>query len=271
MTFIFMTSIKNKLTLWVQKNLIKLSKNKLSKIPLIKTMIQGNNKKAGKNSSGKITVYHKGGGHKKRYRKINFMRYNDSIGIVTSLEYDPYRTAFIASIYDFLNFNYYYIIAPKNISIGDIVKSGFNAEVKIGHALTLVKIPVGSFIHNISLQNKAKAQLSRSAGTSSQLIEKTSKYCQIILSSGKSKFLSNTCNATIGTVSNEFSFFTKINKAGRNRWLNIRPTVRGVAMNPIDHPHGGGEGKTSGGRSSVTPWGKPTKNGKTSRQKKSKF
>ena len=133
-----------------------------------------------------------------------------------------------------------------------------------------MKIPVGSFIHNISLKNNKKAQLSRSAGTSSQLIEKTSKYCRIVLSSGEHKFLSSTCHATIGTVSNEFSFFKKINKAGRNRWLNVRPTVRGVAMNPIDHPHGGGEGKSSGGRSSVTPWGKPTKNGKT-RKKRSKF
>nr|YP_316609.1 ribosomal protein L2 [Thalassiosira pseudonana]AAZ99416.1 ribosomal protein L2 [Thalassiosira pseudonana]QWM92936.1 ribosomal protein L2 [Thalassiosira pseudonana] len=262
--------MKNKFTSLTQKTLINLSKKKLNKIPLIKKMIQGQKNKAGKNDSGKITVYHKGGGHKKKYRKINFLRNEDSIGIITSLEYDPYRTAFIASVYDFLNSDYFYIVAPKNLTIGDIVKSGFNAEIKVGHSLTLMKIPVGSFIHNISLKNNKKAQLSRSAGTSSQLIEKTSKYCRIVLSSGEHKFLSSTCHATIGTVSNEFSFFKKINKAGRNRWLNVRPTVRGVAMNPIDHPHGGGEGKSSGGRSSVTPWGKPTKNGKT-RKKRSKF
>lgn len=248
-----MSLIKNRCTSLTKKKLINLSKKKLNKIPLIKSLILGQKNTAGKNNFGKITVYHKGGGHKKKYRKINFIRHKDSIGIVTSLEYDPYRTAFIASIYDFLNSNYFYMIAPKNLNIGDIVKSGFNADIKTGHSLTLMKIPVGSFIHNISLKKNKKAQLSRSAGTSSQLIEKTSKYCRIILSSGKHKFLSTTCYATIGTVSNEFSFFKIINKAGRNRWLNIRPTVRGVAMNPIDHPHGGGEGKTSGGRSSVTP------------------
>lgn len=196
---------------------------------------------------------------KKKYRKINFLRNNDSIGIVSSLEYDPGRTAFIASVYDFLNQTFFYIIAPKNLNIGNIVKSGFSAETKVGHALMLRKIPIGSFIHNISLKKNKKAQISRSAGTHSQLIEKTARSCQIILSSGKHKFVSIDGYATIGTVSNEFSFLKNISKAGRNRWLNKRPTVRGVAMNPIDHPHGGGEGKTSGGRSSVTPWGKPTK------------
>ena len=159
------------------------------------------------------------------------------------------------------------MIAPKNLNIGDIVKSGFNAEIKVGHSLALMKIPIGGFIHNISLRENKKAQLTRSAGSHAQLIEKTSKYCRVVLSSGSQKFLLPTCQATIGTVSNEFSFFGKVNKAGRNRWLNKRPTVRGVAMNPVDHPHGGGEGKSSGGRSSVTPWGKPTKNGKTSKSK----
>ena len=262
-----MNLMKNKFTSLTQKKLNNLLKKNLRKIPFIKNMIHGQKNNAGKNNAGKITVRHKGGGHKKRYRKIDFIRNNDSIGIVVSLEYDPYRTAFIASIYDFLNFNYFYIIAPKNLNIGDIVKSGLNAEVKIGHTLTLTKIPVGSFIHNISLKKNKKARFSRSAGTSSQLIEKNSNYCRIILSSGKQKSLPNTCHATIGTVSIELAFFTRINKAGRNRWLNKRPTVRGVAMNPIDHPHGGGEGKTSGGRSSVTPWGKPTKNGKTVKRK----
>lgn len=263
--FIYMNSIKSKFTSLTQKKLIKLSKKKLSKTSLIKNMISGKKNVAGRNSFGKITVRHKGGGHKKKFRKIDFFRSEDSAGIVTSLEYDPYRTAFIASIYDFLNHKYFYMIAPKNLNIGDIVKSGFNAEIKVGHSLTLHKIPIGGFIHNISLQEDKKGQLTRSAGTTAQLIEKTSKYCRIVLSSGTHKFVLPTCHATIGTVSNEFLFFRKINKAGRNRWLNKRPTVRGVAMNPIDHPHGGGEGKSSGGRSSVTPWGKPTKNGKTSR------
>jgi large subunit ribosomal protein L2 len=145
------------------------------------------------------------------------------------------------------------MIAPKNLNIGDIVKSGFNAEIKVGHSLTLMKVPIGGFIHNISLRENKKSQLIRAAGTNAQLIEKTSKFCRIILSSGVHKFIPPTCQATIGTVSNEFSLFKKIKKAGRNRWLNKRPTVRGVAMNPIDHPHGGGEGKSSGGRSSVSP------------------
>ena len=263
-----MNSLKNKSFFSTQKRITILSKISRNKSPLIKKMIKGKKNVAGKNNSGIITVSHKGGGHKKKYRKINFMRIKDSIGIVTTIEYDPYRTAFIASVYDFLNSEYYYIIAPKNLNIGNIIKSGFSANIKVGHSLTLMRIPVGSFIHNISLKENKKAQLTRSAGTTAQLIEKTSKYCRIILSSGTHIFVSPSCLATIGTVSNEFSFFKTINKAGRSRWMNKRPTVRGVAMNPIDHPHGGGEGKSSGGRFSVTPWGKPTKNAKTSKRTK---
>jgi len=244
---------KSKFSALTQKKLTNLSKKKLNKIPLIKNIIIGKKNVSGRNNSGKITVYHKGGGHKKKFRKIDFFRNTDSIGIVTSLEYDPYRTAFIASVYDFLNRRYFFMLAPKNLNIGDIVKSGFSAEIKIGHALTLLKIPIGSFIHNISLRENRKAQFTRSAGTTAQLIEKTPKYCRVILSSGVQKLIPPACYATIGIVSNEFSFLKKINKAGRNRWLNRRPTVRGVAMNPVDHPHGGGEGKSSGGRSSVTP------------------
>lgn len=248
-----MNLTKSKFTSLTRKKLTNLSKKKLNRVPLIKNMIIGKKNTSGRNSFGKITIRHKGGGHKKRFRQIDFLRNTDSTGIVTSLEYDPYRTAFVASVYDFLNHKYFFMLAPKNLNIGDIVKSGFNAEVKIGHSLTLLKIPIGSFIHNISLKENKKAQLTRSAGTTAQLIEKTSKYCRVVLSSGVHKFVRPTCYATIGTVSNEFSFLKKISKAGRNRWLNKRPTVRGVAMNPVDHPHGGGEGKSSGGRSSVTP------------------
>lgn len=215
--FIYMNSTKSELTSLTQKKLINLSKKKLSKVSLIKSKTTGKKNVAGRSSSGKITVRHIGGGHKKRYREINFIRNKDSIGIVASLEYDPCRTAFIASVYDFSNQKYFYIIAPKNLSIGDIVKSGFNAEIKIGHSLALMKIPIGGFIHNISLQENKKAQLTRSAGTHAQLIEKTSKYCRVVLSSGLHKFLPPTCQATVGSVSNEFSFFDKINKAGRNR------------------------------------------------------
>ena len=215
--FIYMNSIKSKFTSLTQKKLINLSKKKLNKIASIKNMTIGKKNGAGRNNSGKITVRHIGGGHKKRYRQIDFIRNKDSIGIVASLEYDPCRTAFIASVYDYLNQKYFYMIAPKNLSIGDIVKSGFNAEIKVGHSLALMKIPIGGFIHNISLKENKKAQLTRSAGSYAQLIEKTSKYCRVVLSSGSQKFLLPTCQATIGTVSNEFSFFGKVNKAGRNR------------------------------------------------------
>lgn len=248
-----MNLITNRFASRTQKKLNDLSKKTVNKVPLLKIMVYGTKKKAGKNNLGKITVRHKGGGHKKRYREIDFVRNNDSTGIVTSLEYDPYRTAFIASIYNILDLTYSYIIAPKNLNIGDLVKSGANAEIKIGHSLTLAKIPVGSFIHNVSSKTTKKSLFSRSAGTHSQMIDQTSGFSRIVLSSGKQKYLPDTCHATIGTVSNEFSFFKCIKKAGRNRWLNKRPSVRGVAMNPIDHPHGGGEGKTSGGRPSVTP------------------
>lgn len=180
-------------------------------------MIIGKKNTAGKNSYGKITSFHKGSGHKKKYRKINFKRNKDSIGIITSLEYDPYRTALIASVYDLLNLKYFYIIAPKHLNIGSIIKSGTNAEIKVGHCLTLMKIPVGNFIHNISLKKNKKAQLIRSAGVSAQLVETASKYCQIILSSGIHKLISSSSQATIGTISNEFSFFKIKNKAGRSR------------------------------------------------------
>jgi len=204
-----MNSMKNKFIL--------LTKKKLKKIPLIKNKIIGKKNMAGRNNSGKITIRHKGGGHKKNFRKIDFVRIKDSIGIVTSIEYDPCRTAFLASVYDFSNLTYFYMIAPKDLNIGNIVKSGFGAHTKIGHSLLLMKIPIGGVIHNISLKNKKKAQLTRSAGTSAQLIEKNSEYCQVVLSSGKQIFLSPSCQATIGTVSNQFSFFNKIGKAGRNR------------------------------------------------------
>ena len=212
-----MVLIKNKLRSKTQNKLLSLFKKKLRKRPLVKGMIIGKNNLAGRNNYGKITVYHKGGGHRKKYRKIDFVRNDESSGVVTSLEYDPYRTAFIASIYDFLNSKYSYILAPKNINVGSIVKTGFYADSKAGHCLPLTKIPVGSLVHNISLKLNTKAQLVRSAGTSAQLIEITPQYCRVILNSGAHKFISPACQATIGVVSNEFSFLKTVNKAGRNR------------------------------------------------------
>ena len=247
-----------------QRHLILLNRSFLKKVPLIKSKIVGLLNSSGRNNQGKITVRHKGGGIKHKYRFINFKINVISIGIITSLEYDPNRTAFIASVYDILKKNYIYILALSNLKIGDIIQSGNNTLVKLGHTLYFKDIPVGSFISCISEKHSAIAKFSRSAGTYSTLIKKTRNYCQIKLSSGKYKIVSNSGFATIGIVSNENNFLKILAKAGRSRWLNKRPSVRGVAMNPIDHPHGGGEGKTSGGKSSVTPWGKPTKNKKTS-------
>lgn len=250
-----------------QRNFVRIRNFFLRKSPFLKSEIHGRKKKSGRNNLGIVTSYHKGGGHKQKYRSILFIRTKNSVGIVTSVEYDPNRNANIASICDFLGGTYYYILAPKGLFIGDIVKSGNQAVPKIGNSLPIRKIPVGSLIHNVSIKSKKKAQISRAAGSFSKLIEKSSKQCQIELSSGEHQLLSAQCFATIGIVSNELFFLTTKGKAGRNRWLNKRPKVRGVAKNPVDHPHGGGEGKTSGGRVSVTPWGKPCKGTKTTRLK----
>lgn len=242
-----------------QRNLIKIKKN-FQKFPLLKSKIKGKIVSLGKNSKGQITMYHKGGGHKQKYRQIDFLRKTNSISIVISIEYDPNRSSFIAALYDkFLN-SYSYILAPKNLKIGDIVKSGDFLDLKLGNNLSLSNIVVGTFVYNISTNQNQKGIIARSAGTSALLIKKTNKYCKLLLSSNK-KFVivSSKSRASIGKVSNINHILETIGKAGRSRWLNKRPIVRGVAMNPVDHPHGGGEGKTSGGRPSVTPWGKPTK------------
>ena len=220
--------------------------------PLIKKKIKGLIKTNGRNNSGKITIKHKGSGHKNKYRKIDLYRIKSSSGITCSIEYDPNRNSNIAAIYNFYNNNFFYIIAPKNLKIGDILKSNSFSNPKLGHSLPINQIPVGSYIHNIKLKNSKFAQISRSAGTFSQLKEKTLKYAIIKLSSGKYKRLFSKNHATIGIVSNEFVFLLQLKKAGRSRWFNKRPSVRGVAMNPVDHPNGGGEGKKSGKKS---PWG----------------
>lgn len=248
-----------------QKKSGKLYMYKLKKKSLLKSKITGLTNSAGRNNTGKITVFHKGGGHKQRYRKINFNRKENSKGIICSIEYDPNRNANIASVFDYHNNEFFYIIAPKNLTIGDIVESGINAEPKLGNSLPIEQIPVGSCIHNISAKVNKDAQISRSAGTFSKLKEKTLNHAIIELSSGEQRVLSPKCYATIGIVSNAYFFFKKYEKAGQSRWLNKRPTVRGVAMNPIDHPHGGGEGKKSG--SNKTPWGKSNNKGSTSNSK----
>ena len=256
-----MLLIKSKPTTPSQRHRIKLNKFFLNKKFILKTLLTKLKKKSGKNNSGKITVFHKGGGHKQKYRKINQQYKNNVIGIVTTIEYDPYRTANISLIFDYININYFYILTPKYLKIGDIIKIGEFSNLKLGHRLTLDKISLGNFIYNVSLKPniKSKGVISRAAGTYSVLIEKNLKYAKIKVSSNKIKLIPIKSYANLGIVSNEDQFLISLGKAGRSRWLNKRPTVRGVAMNPVDHPHGGGEGKTSGGRSSVSPWGKPAK------------
>jgi large subunit ribosomal protein L2 len=251
-----------------QKNLTQLNNLYINKPLLIKNKIVGLKNNSGRNNVGRITSFHKGGGHKQKYRKINFKRTSDSIGIVTSIEYDPNRTSNIASVFNFLDTTYEYILATNNLNVGDIVKSGLIADIKSGHSVQLVKVPAGTYVNNISIFPTRKAQISRAAGTFSTILEVNNKFSKLKFCSGKVKLIPSACFCTIGIVSNQFSFLRTIGKAGRSRWLNKRPIVRGVAMNPIDHPHGGGEGKKSGRKILVTPWGKPTKGVKTSKSYK---
>lgn len=237
------------------------------KLFLIKKKIIGLTKTGGRNNSGKITVRHKGGGHKRKYRDIDFERKNNSIGITYNIEYDPNRKASIASIYDIIHKNFFYILSPKSLKVGDVVKSGSTVEPKLGYSLPLSKIPVGSYIFNVSRVTSKHGQISRSSGTFSVIKEKTFNYAKIELSSGKSIFISPECYASIGVVSTTKGSEFKLKKAGQSRWLNKRPSVRGVAMNPVDHPHGGGEGKKSG--KGKTPWGKPSKKGSHNKKQKS--
>ena len=240
-----------------QRHLLLLKKDHLAKAPLLKSKLEKIKNLSERNNQGKITIRHKGGGHKKRYRKINFNRSLKSIGIVITIEYDPNRNCHIMSLFDFHKNIFYYLLAPQNIKVGDIIRSGSKIKPALGNALPISAIPIGNFLHNISQTPQNSAQISRAAGSFSQLEEKTLTHARLKLTSGKIKYISIKNYATIGVVSNKFSFLTCKGKAGRSRWLNKRPTVRGVAMNPVDHPHGGGEGKKSG--KAKTPWGKSNK------------
>jgi large subunit ribosomal protein L2 len=226
--------------------------------------------KGGRNNQGKLTVRHQGGGHKRQYRIIDFKRDKDGIpGRVATVEYDPNRSANIALI-NYVDGEKRYIIAPKNLQVGAEVMSGPEADIKVGNALPLANIPVGTVIHNIELKPGKGGQLVRSAGTSAQVLGKEGKYVLVRLNSGEVRMILAECRATIGQVGNEQHELIKIGKAGRSRWLGKRPTVRGSVMNPNDHPHGGGEGRAPIGRKSpMSPWGKPTLGYKT-RKKKNK-
>lgn len=235
----------------------------------LKSLLVGIKKNGGRNAQGKITVRHRGGGAKRKYRIIDFKRNKDGIpGKIASVEYDPNRTAFIALVV-YVDGDKRYILAPAGIKAGDIVVSGADADIKPGNALPLKNIPVGTVVHNIELQTGKGGQLVRSAGNSAQLMAKEGNYATLRLPSGEMRYVRIECRATIGTVSNSTNDIVNIGKAGRKRHMGWRPTVRGSAMNPNDHPHGGGEGKSPIGRPSpVTPWGKPTLGYKTRKNKK---
>ncbi|KAA0688507.1 50S ribosomal protein L2 [Azospirillum brasilense] len=250
------------------RQLVIVDRSELWKGKPVKTLTEGLTKSGGRNNTGRITARRMGGGHKRVYRLVDFKRRKFNVpAIVERLEYDPNRTAFIALI-KYEDGTLSYILAPQRLKVGDTVVAGEKVDVKPGNAMPLKNIPVGSVLHNVELKPGKGGQLARSAGTYLQLVGRDGGYAQLKLPSGELRVVRGDCMATLGAVSNPDNMNTNKGKAGRSRWLGIRPSVRGVAMNPIDHPHGGGEGRTSGGRHPVTPWGKPTKGKKTRHNKK---
>jgi large subunit ribosomal protein L2 len=231
-----------------------------------KSLLAPIKKSGGRNNLGRITSRFRGGGHKRRYRIIDFKRNNTMAAEVIAIEYDPNRTARIALI-KYENGEKNYIVAPDGLKVGEKIESSNEADLKTGNTLAISAIPVGTFIHNIELKPGKGGQIARSAGTSAQIVAKDVKYSQIKLPSGEVRMINNNCKATLGVVSNTDHENISLGKAGRSRWLGRRPHVRGVAMNPVDHPMGGGEGKTSGGGHPVSPWGLPAKGYKTRKKK----
>ncbi len=250
-----------------QRGLIQIDRSALHKGKPVKQLTQGLTKSGGRNNTGRITARRRGGGHKRTYRIIDFKRTKfDIMATVERLEYDPNRTAFIALIkYD--DGEMAYIIAPQRLAMGDKIIAGEKVDVKPGNAMPLRSVPIGTIVHNLEMKPGKGGQIARSAGSFAQLVGRDGAYAIIRLGSGEQRLIHGNCMASVGAVSNPDQSNIKLAKAGRKRWLGKRPCVRGVAMNPVDHPHGGGEGKTSGGRHPVTPWGKPTK-GKRTRSNK---
>ncbi|MEI6200785.1 MAG: 50S ribosomal protein L2 [Enhydrobacter sp.] len=233
----------------------------------VKALTRGKTNTGGRNNHGRITSNHMGGGHKRRLRLIDVKRRKfDQVATVERLEYDPNRSAFIALV-KYADGELSYILAPQRLKAGDQVVSGERVDIKPGNAMPLANMPVGTIVHNVEMKKGRGGQIARSAGTYAQLVGKDAGYAQIKLNSGELRMVPGECLATVGAVSNPDNQNIVLGKAGRSRWLGIRPTTRGVAMNPVDHPHGGGEGRTSGGRHPVTPWGKPTKGKKTRKNK----
>ena len=242
----------------------------LTKTAPEKSLLKAKNKKSGRNNQGRITVRHQGGGAKQKYRLIDFKRNKHDIeGTVASIEYDPNRSANIALI-NYVDGEKRYIIAPKGLKVGMKIVSGENVDIKVGNALSIMNIPVGTVIHNIEMRPGKGAQIARSAGQSAQILGREERYVLVRLSSGETRKILGTCMATIGEVGNEDYSLVRLGKAGRTRHMGIRPTVRGSVMNPNDHPHGGGEGRAPVGRKQpMTPWGKPALGYKTRKNKKS--
>jgi large subunit ribosomal protein L2 len=251
-----------------QRGLVLIDRTGLWKGKPEKSLTEGLRGYGGRNNFGRITARRRGGGHKRRYRVVDFKRAKFDIPAkVERLEYDPNRSGFIALI-RYEDGEPAYILAPQRLAVGDTVVAGRSVDVKPGNAMPLQNIPVGTIIHNIEMKRGKGGQIARAAGTYAQLIGKDQGYAQLRLNSGELRMVRAECMATVGAVSNPDQQNIKIGKAGRSRWLGKRPSVRGVAMNPIDHPHGGGEGKSSGGRHPVTPWGKPTKGKRTRNNKR---
>ena len=249
-----------------QRQLVIVDRSGLWKGKPVKTLTEGLTKSGGRNNTGRMTSRHIGGGHKRSYRMVDFKRLKrDMSATVERIEYDPNRTAFIALI-KYEDGQLSYIIAPQRLGIGDKVIAADSADIKPGNCMPMRSIPVGTIIHNVEMKPGKGAQIARSAGSYVQLVGRDGPYAILRLNSGEQRLIHGECIATIGAVSNPDNSNTNKGKAGRTRWLGRRPSVRGVAMNPVDHPHGGGEGRTSGGRHPVTPWGKPTK-GKRTRAK----
>jgi large subunit ribosomal protein L2 len=246
-----------------QRGLVQVDRSALYSGKPVKKLTEGLSKNGGRNNTGRITARRRGGGHKRSYRMIDFKRTKyDMVATVERLEYDPNRSAFIALI-RYEDGELSYILAPQRLGEGDKVVSGQSVDVKPGNAMPLSSIPIGTIVHNVEMKPGKGGQIARSAGTFAQLVGRDAAYAVIRLTSGEQRMVLGACMATIGAVSNPDQSNIKLAKAGRSRWLGKRPSVRGVAMNPVDHPHGGGEGKTSGGRHPVTPWGKPTKGRRT--------
>jgi len=263
-----MAVVKQKPTSPGRRGVVKVTTPGLHKGAPYAPLISKKTKSGGRNNSGRITTRHIGGGHKQRYRQIDFKRNKDGIEAkIERIEYDPNRTAHIALLL-YKDGERRYIIAPKGIVAGDVIVSGSDAPIKPGNTLPLRNIPVGSVIHCIELKPAKGAQMARSAGASAQLLAREGTYATIRLRSGETRKVLSDCRATLGEVSNSEHNLRKLGKAGASRWRGIKPTVRGVAMNPVDHPHGGGEGRTSGGRHPVSPWGTPTKGYKTRSNKR---